>query len=121
MTNPLQPHPLTSAMQMGITFCSLCVAAAAILFAIRSFSEERNARLVEIGVNVLRVDPTKETQVSAAREWALDLIDANAGGIRFSDKARSELMNRPLDLSPWAFGESDSTQRVRPNLRPNFQ
>lgn len=111
-------------MQMGITFCSLCVAVAAIVFAIRSFSEERNARLVEIGVSVLRVDPTKETQVSAAREWALDLIDANAGGIRFSKEARAELMNRRLDWSSSGWGDSystDGTRRLRPNLRPNFQ
>ena len=49
----LQPHPLTSVMQMAITFSSLCVAMAAILFGLRAYSEERNARLVEIGASIL--------------------------------------------------------------------
>jgi hypothetical protein len=95
----LQPHPMTSVMQLSITAASLCVAAAAVIFAIRSTSDERNARLVEIGVAVLRVDPTKDTQVAAARQWALDLIDANAGGVKFSPTARSELLERRLDYS----------------------
>src|SRR4051794_6208736 len=107
MTNPettppakptlLQPHPLTSVMQLSVTAAGLCVAAAAALFAIKSASDERNARLVEIGMSVLKVDPTKEKQVSAARSWALDLIDANAGGVKFSKEARSELLRAPLD------------------------
>ncbi|HEX3495180.1 MAG TPA: hypothetical protein VHT48_07415 [Methylocella sp.] len=42
--------------------------------------EHRNADLVKIGVSFLRVDPEKEKQISAAREWELDLIDANASG-----------------------------------------
>jgi hypothetical protein len=56
----LQPHPLTSAMQMLITFLSLCIAVGAITYAVRSASDERNARLVEIGLSVLRVDPKKD-------------------------------------------------------------
>jgi hypothetical protein len=92
----LQPHPLTSVMQLTITAAAVCVAAAACTFAIRSMSEERNAKLVEIGVAILRVDPEKETQVSAARKWALDLIDTNAG-VKFSEEARTELLRKPLD------------------------
>ncbi len=90
------PHPLTSVMQLSITAASLCVAAAAIAYVAKTASDERNARLVEIGIGVLKVDPTKETQVSAARKWALDLIDANAGGVKFSQDARTELLGRPL-------------------------
>jgi hypothetical protein len=41
----LQPHPLTSVMQLTITAAAVCVAAAACTFAIRSMSEERNAKL----------------------------------------------------------------------------
>jgi hypothetical protein len=63
VSGPLQPHPLTSVMQMAITFCSLCIATAAITYAIKTSSEERNARLVEIGVGVLRVDPTKMSRL----------------------------------------------------------
>jgi hypothetical protein len=94
----LQLHPMTSVMQLSITAAgvfvaaaSVIVAVAAIIFAIKSMSDERNARLVEIGVRVLRVDSRKETQISAAREWALNLIDANAG-VKFSPQARADLL-----------------------------
>src|SRR5438067_1915139 len=94
----MHPHPMTSVMQLSITGASLCVAAAAIIFAVKSMSEERNARLVEIGVGVLRVDPQKEQQVAGARRWALDLIEANAGGVKFSADAKKELLSRRLDI-----------------------
>jgi hypothetical protein len=83
---------------MAITFCSLCIAAAAIVFAVRSWSDERNARLVEIGVSILRVEPEKDSEVRAAREWAINLIDANAGGVKFSAAARAELLQNRLDV-----------------------
>jgi len=100
----LQPHPMTSVMQLSITVASLGIAAAAITFAIKSMSDERNARLVEIGVGVLRVDPSKETQISAAREWALNLIDANAG-VKFSPQARADLLKRALDYSDYPYSD----------------
>lgn len=100
--NFLQPHPLTSVMQLSITAASVCVAASAIVFAVKSMSDERNARLVEIGVGVLRVDPEKETQVSAARQWALDLIDANSG-VKFSREAREELLRTQFRFSGGSF------------------
>jgi hypothetical protein len=61
--------------------------------------EERNARLVEIGISILKVDPEKEPQISAARDWALDLIDANTGGVRFSKDAREGLRRKRLDVT----------------------
>jgi len=110
----LQPHPMTSVMQLSITAASLCVAAAAIIFAIKSMSDERNARLVEIGVSVLRVDPQKEKQVAAARKWALDLIDANAGGVKFSPDARNQLLEQrfAFDTSWDSGGGSDGWGRI---------
>ena len=50
------------------------------VFSVETWAAKRNPDLVKIGVSVLRVDPEKEKQISAAREWALDLIDANASG-----------------------------------------
>lgn len=104
----LQPHPLTPAMQMVITFLSLCVATGAIIYAIRSAADERNARLVEIGIGVLRVDPTKNPQVSGARKWALDLIDANSGGVKFSPDAREALIEGKLYIEPIDGGYVDT-------------
>ena len=57
-------------------------------------SDERNAHLVEVGVSESRAEPEKEDQVHAARKWALDLIDANAGGVKFSAEARAQLLKQ---------------------------
>jgi hypothetical protein len=111
----LQPHPLTSVMQLSVTAASLCVAAAAIIFAVKSMSDERNAHLVEIGVGILRVDPAKETQVAAARKWALDLIDANAGGVKFSVEARTSLLETPLGFE---YGYTDWSYTTKQPQEP---
>jgi hypothetical protein len=67
------------------------------VFSIKTWTAKRDADLVKIGVSVLRVDPEKEKQISeATREWALDLIDANAGGVKFSPEARAQLLREPL-------------------------
>jgi hypothetical protein len=91
---------MTSVMQLAITASALCIAAAAAFFAVSTARQERNAALVQIGVAILRADPAKEGQVSAAREWALDLIDANAGGVKFTKDARTQLLNRQLEWVP---------------------
>jgi hypothetical protein len=92
----MQPIPLSAVMQAAITACAVCIAAAAITFRVVTARQERNAALVSIGVAVLRADPAKEPQARAAREWALDLIDANAGGVRFSAAVRRELLEKRL-------------------------
>lgn len=69
------------------------------VFSVETWTAKRNADLVKIGVGVLRVDPEKEKQISAAREWALDLIDANSGGVKFSPEARAQLLREPLKYS----------------------
>jgi hypothetical protein len=92
-------RPMTSVMQLAITLAGVCVAASAIFFAVKSYSDERNARLVAIGVSILKVDPKKEAQLRSAREWALDLIDSNAGRVKFSADARAGLLNQRLVTS----------------------
>jgi hypothetical protein len=94
----MEPHPATSVMQWSVSIAALAVAACAISFAVWTWREKRNADLVKIGVSVLRVDPEKEKQISeATRKWALDLIDANAGGVTFSPEARAQLLTSPLN------------------------
>ena len=76
------------------------------VFSIKTWTAKRDADLVKIGVSVLRVDPEKEKQISAAREWALELIDANAGGVTFSQEARAQLLREPLKsngLDSWSY------------------
>ncbi|HEX3497092.1 MAG TPA: hypothetical protein VHT02_07960 [Methylocella sp.] len=96
-------------MQWSICIAALAVAACAISFTVWTWREKRNADLVRIGVSVLRVDPEKEKQISeAAREWALNLIDTNAGGVKFSPEAREQLLNKRLEYYAdpgWATGK----------------
>ena len=98
-------------VQIPIAFCSLCVAVAAIAFAVATLREERNAALVRIGVSILRADPTKEPTAGPARRWALDLIDANSGGVKFSSEARAALLEQALPLTDtsWYIGGSDTS------------
>jgi hypothetical protein len=101
----MQPHPMTSFMQWSISVAALAVAACSITFTVWTWREHRNADLVKIGVSVLRVDPEKEKQISEAREWALNLIDANAGGVTFTPEARSQLLKKRLEYADVKWGE----------------
>src|SRR5207237_803221 len=82
------------------------------VFSIRTWTAKRDADLVKIGVSALRVDPEKEKQISAAREWALNLIDANAGGVKFSPEARAQLLRKRLEYFP------DPTTQYFPDKTP---
>ena len=93
---------------------AVILAAGALAYTAFTAREDRNAALVAIGVAVLRADPNKEGQVKAAREWAMDLIDANAGGVKFSEEARQALILQPLrsrgyDLGTYGSGSADGT------------
>lgn len=92
-------HARTAMLVRELTIASaaLAIAAWSAVTAYKTWFDERNARLVEIGIGVLRVDPEKDTSIAAAREWALNLIDANAGGVRFSKEARDALRKRQFD------------------------
>jgi hypothetical protein len=107
--------PWTPLVQIAIAFSALCIAAAAVIYSVSAWHEDKNARLVEIGVAVLRADPSKEPSTASARAWALDLIDANAGGIKFSPEARAELLKKALtaDFSSADYGWSD----ISPNAK----
>lgn len=111
----LQPHPLTSVMQLSITAMALCIAAAALAFTLKVSSDERNARLVELGLRVLMVDPGKEEGVKPARSWALDLIDANAG-VKFSAEARKALLAGPLSTVFTYWDTSYGTADFKPRM-----
>jgi hypothetical protein len=89
-------QPTATLAQMTTAFCSVVIAATALIFTIHTWSDSRNAQLVQIGVGILEIDPTKEAQSSGAREWALDLIEANSGGVKFSKPARDQLLNGRL-------------------------
>jgi hypothetical protein len=89
-------QPTATSTQIVTAFCAIVIASCAFAFTIHTWSETRNSQLVQIGVSILEIDPNIQKNVKAAREWALDLIDANAGGVKFSKEARYELLERPL-------------------------
>ena len=112
---------MTSVMQLLVTVSALAIAACAIIFTVWTVREHRNAELVQIGISVLRVVPEKEKQISAAREWALNLIDANAGGVKFSSEARAQLLREPLSADYWQpydYSTPVKPARPRPPAEP---
>ena len=94
-------------VQIPIAISALGVSTAAIIYSVAAWNDDKNARLVEIGVAVLRADPKKEPSAAYARKWALDLIDANAGRVKFSPEARATLLEQPLPGDIWGSGVSD--------------
>jgi hypothetical protein len=89
---------MQSLRDLAIALAALAIGAWSAVTAYKTWFDERNARLVEIGVSILKVDPQKEPQITAARDWALDLIDGNAGGVRFSREAREQLRKERLPV-----------------------
>ena len=113
--SPPMARKLRQRRRIGLPFSTLAFSAGsflagslAIYFSVKAVIEKGNSDLVNIGVSVLRVDPEKEKQLSSAtREWALNLIDANAGGVTLSQEAKEQLLREPLKFSTY-FGGGDT-------------
>jgi hypothetical protein len=56
----LKPYALTPYLQASVAAAALILAASAAATTYSVWRGERNARLVEIGISVLRADPKKE-------------------------------------------------------------
>lgn len=63
-----------------------------------SKDRELDIRLIEIGISILRSDPSKEEQISPAREWAIRLIEENSGQ-KFSSDEKRDLLVAPLKIT----------------------
>lgn len=100
------PPNWISVAALLVAMAAFIVAAGTSIFTVKTWSAKRDADLVKIGVSVLRVDPEKEKQISeATRKWALDLIDANAGGVTFSSEAREQLLKKRLEYNDVRWGK----------------
>jgi len=91
-------QPSATLMQMITALSAVSITAIALTYTVHTWSDDRNARLVEIGVGVLKTDPKDDNKMIAARQWALDLIDSNAGGVKFTEEARKILQKEPLEI-----------------------
>ena len=69
------------------------------------FTEARgqDIRLVELGIGILRADPTKE-EVAPARGWALDVIEKYSD-VTFQREDRLLLLKKPLSTLPVGWGK----------------
>lgn len=68
-------------------------------------ARDADVRLVEIGVGVLRAKPD-ETGAKAARQWAIELVEKRSG-VRFSEEAKAQLLDKPLQTSRYDAGGRD--------------
>ena len=91
---------MKSFMHLSIGISTLAAGCAAVWFSFVVWQGNTNARLVEIGVGVLRADPKKDESARIAREWAIDLIEANSGSAKFSGEARRKLLDNALNYQP---------------------
>lgn len=58
---------------------------------------EMDIRMIEIALDILREKP--ESEIRAAREWAVDLIDSHSPkALKFSQQARDYLIDNKVDF-----------------------
>ena len=75
----------------GIAFVGSVVSA---FYSYANRNRELDIKLVEIGIGILRADP-KDTGLTAARAWAVQIIEDNSR-TKFSDADRASLLQKPL-------------------------
>lgn len=63
-----------------------------------SKDRELDIKMVEIGLSILRSDPSKEGQISPAREWAITLVEKHSGQ-DFTDEDKRNLLVQPLRIT----------------------
>lgn len=110
-----RPHWLTPAFQQLIASLALSISIASLVYTVWTANRQANDRLVAIGISVLRTDPEKYPQMKTAREWALNLIDANAGGVTFSGEARAALLDKPFPVARGTFIDDPTGDGFEPD------
>jgi hypothetical protein len=71
-------------------------------------NRELDIKLVEIGIGILRADPTG-ANLTPARAWAIQVIEDNSK-VKFSNDDRQSLLQKPLLFRP-AAGPSPASSR----------
>lgn len=94
---------IISMFAAGIACVGAVVSAAVpALYTHTSRNRELDIKLVEIGIGILRSQPT-DLRSRGAREWAIRVIESHSGQV-FSATARKELIDAVLVYSPTTFG-----------------
>ena len=73
--------------------------------------KEMDLQYIQIALGILREKPD-ESQISAARSWAIELINETAP-IKISEAVRDDLLRRPLPSIGW-----NPMQFVLPDVNP---
>jgi hypothetical protein len=84
-------------------------------YAFKNRNRELDIKLVEIGIGILRADP-KETQVKAARGWAVQVIE-NYSHVKFSEADKATLLNKPLAYRGSGISTEEAVQNVLKGLQ----
>jgi len=78
-------------------------------------TDELKVHMVEIAIGILHADPKDD--VTAARGWALDVIEKNSG-VRFSQEDREVLLKKALSISSSAGWTDYSSNSGPPESKP---
>jgi hypothetical protein len=87
-----KPTEIATIIVAGIALAGSVVSA---FYTYTSRNRELDIKLVEIGIGILRADPKETGGVTAARGWAVQVIE-NYSRVRFSDEDRKALLESPL-------------------------
>lgn len=90
----------TEAVSLGVATLAFIGSTTSAFYTYANRNRELDIKLVEIGIGILRADP-KETGLTAARAWALRVIEDNSK-VKFTDADRQTLLQRPLLFQPTA-------------------
>jgi len=92
------PFKATEIVSLSVAVLAFAGSLTSAFYTYSNRNREMDIKLVEIGIGILRADP-KETGLTAARGWAVDVIE-HYSGLRFSDSDRATLLQRPLLFRP---------------------
>ena len=116
------PFKATEIVSLSVAFLAFVGSITSAFYTYSNRNRELDIKLVEIGIGILRADP-KETGLTAARGWAVDVIE-HFSGLQFSDADRQALLQRPLLFRPTvtvAPTQNDALQEILRQLSQSIQ
>ena len=88
----------TEITSLSVAALALAGSLGSAVYSYANRNRELDIKLVEIGLGILRADP-KETNITPAREWAIQVVETNSG-IKFTDADHKALLQQPIRYQP---------------------